>query len=152
MNSHFDVYPWVLKKIVFPQNTDHAGVMWHGSYLSWLEEARISALLKVGLSYSQLSRKGFELPVVNLNIKYKSPLLLGENVLLKSWVFRGKGARWQWNTKFFNPLNDVTAISIVDLVLIKRENQGNRLLRKSPEMIQKAFEDLQNGPLKDELS
>ena len=62
--------PWVLKKIVLPQHTDHAGVMWHGSYLNWLEEARVDALAKVGLSYSNLSQNGYEMPVVELNIKY----------------------------------------------------------------------------------
>ena len=60
--------PWRLYKHVLPQHTDHAGVMWHGAYLSWLEEARVDALAQVGLPYKDLSAKGFELPVVSLNI------------------------------------------------------------------------------------
>ena len=37
---------WILTKTVLPQHTDHAGVMWHGSYLNFLEEGRIDALDK----------------------------------------------------------------------------------------------------------
>ena len=62
--------PWTLDKNVLPQHTDHAGVMWHGSYISWLEEARIEALESAGLSYSDLSKEGFEMPVVSLKINY----------------------------------------------------------------------------------
>ena len=46
---------WKLTKRVLPQHTDHAGVMWHGSYLCFLEEGRIEALENVGISYSELS-------------------------------------------------------------------------------------------------
>ena len=34
---------WKINKIVLPQHSDHAGVMWHGNYFYWLEEARIKA-------------------------------------------------------------------------------------------------------------
>ena len=41
---------WKIKKIVLPQDADHAGVMWHGKYFNWLEESRINALSEVGIS------------------------------------------------------------------------------------------------------
>ena len=41
--------PWVCRKQVLPQDTDHAGVLWHGSYVAWLEEARVQALAEAGL-------------------------------------------------------------------------------------------------------
>ena len=71
---------WKIKKIVLPQHADHAGVMWHGTYFNWLEESRINALLEVGISYFELNKKGFDLPLINTSIKYKSPLLLGEKI------------------------------------------------------------------------
>ena len=51
--------PWVLQRRVLPQHTDHAGVMLHGAYLAWLEEARVEALAQAGLAYSDLSARGF---------------------------------------------------------------------------------------------
>tara|TARA_Y100001968_G_scaffold62140_1_gene52945 strand:- start:687 stop:1133 length:447 start_codon:yes stop_codon:yes gene_type:complete len=146
MIDELQVKPWVIRKIVLPQNTDHAGVMWHGSYLSWLEEARINALLSVGLSYKQISDEGFEMPVVDLRIKYFTPLIHGDNVLLKSWVSPGKGPRWRWETRFQKDIEKTSALATVDLVLIKIDNVGNKLLRKAPANILKALVELQEGP------
>ena len=75
---------WKLTKTVLPQHTDHAGVMWHGSYLNFLEEGRIDALKKIGIKYSELSVEGFEFPVISLNIKYKISFTHGETFILKS--------------------------------------------------------------------
>ena len=75
---------WKLIKTVLPQHTDHAGVLWHGSYLNFLEEGRFDALDKIGLSYSKLSKKGYEIPVVSIQIRYKISFIHGEKILLKS--------------------------------------------------------------------
>ena len=46
---------WKINKTVLPQDSDHAGVMWHGNYFKWLEEARIDALSKAGINYFDLT-------------------------------------------------------------------------------------------------
>ena len=43
---------WEIEKLVLPQHSDHAGVMWHGTYFDWLEEGRINALSKAGINLS----------------------------------------------------------------------------------------------------
>ena len=146
MADSFSQSPWLLRKVVLPQHTDHAGVMWHRSYLSLLEEARINALSKVGLSYGDLSNEGYELPVVELQIKYLEPLFHGENLLLESWVSRGIGPRLRWLPNFLKDSQKSAALSKIDLVLIKRDASGQKLLRTGPEKISKAFIDLQRGP------
>ena len=67
MNSK--IKTWELTKLVLPQHTDHAGVMWHGSYLDFLEEGRIDALEQVGIKYSELSSIGYEIPVISFEIR-----------------------------------------------------------------------------------
>ena len=66
--------PWRVQKRVLPQHTDHAGVMWHGSYVAWLEEARVEALVAAGLSYAEMTTLGVEMPVVSLKINYRQAL------------------------------------------------------------------------------
>ncbi len=146
MNEVNEAKPWLLKKVVLPQNTDYAGVMWHGSYFLWLEEARISSLLNVGLAYKDLSNEGFEMPVVHLDIRYRQPLFHGESVILQSWISSGKGARWHWKTNFVKQSNKIVAFANIDLVLIKRDGSGNRLLRNGPDHIMQALLELQKGP------
>lgn len=41
---------WTLTMRVLPQHTDYAGVLWHGAYVQWLEEARVEALQAAGLA------------------------------------------------------------------------------------------------------
>ncbi len=142
--------PWLLTKVVLPQNTDHAGVMWHGSYLRWLEESRISALYNVGLAYGEISDDGFEMPVIELQINYIKPLFHGDKALLKSWVSPGRGPRLHWETKILKDSISLAAVAHVDLVLIRRNEKGGRLLRKGPAKLEKALNDIQKGP-KDHL-
>ena len=39
VNESVTASPFRLVKRVLPQHTDHGGVMWHGGYVAWLEEA-----------------------------------------------------------------------------------------------------------------
>jgi len=138
--------PWLLKKKVLPQHTDHAGVMWHGSYLSWLEEGRIMALENVGLPYSDLSEEGFEIPVIELRMKYLTSLHHGDEVLMKSWVLKQKGLRLLWKTAFLKKDKKLSAEANIYLALVQRNKRGMRLLRNYPDHISVAIRKLQNGP------
>ena len=136
---------WILNKTVLPQDTDHAGVMWHGSYLNWLEEARVDALSKIGLSYADLSLTGYELPVVELTIKYISPLHHGNKVLLKSLALPKKGLKLPWKTMFFKEGGILAAEAMVYLVLVRRSESNISLVRNSPEYLLNAFSKLIQG-------
>ena len=133
---------WKIEKIVLPQHADHAGVMWHGTYFNWLEESRINALLEVGTSYFELTKKGFDLPLINTSIKYKSPLLLGEKITIESEFNIEKSPRINVISKFLNKQNEILTIAEVDLVLINKLNFS--IIRKRPNYLSEAFSKL-NG-------
>ena len=133
---------WKIEKIVLPQHTDHAGVMWHGTYFNWLEESRIKALLEVGVSYFELTNKGFDLPLINTSIKYKSPLFLGEKITIESEFYIGKSPKINIISKFLNKKNQTLTIAEVNLVLINNLNFS--IIRKRPEFLSEAFTQL-NG-------
>ena len=145
------IHPWLLRKFVLPQHTDHAGVMWHGFYLNWLEEARVDALAQVGLPYSDLSISGYEMPVVDLQIRYIDSLIHGDVVVLKSWLLEQKGARYPWKTTFHRANGKLCAEALVDLVLLKREESRSRVLRRAPAYISEALGDLQQGPCRENV-
>lgn len=128
-----------------PHHTDHAGVMWHGTYLAWLEEARIEALANVGLNYSNLSRNGYELPVVSLEINYLKAIHHGERVLLKSWIMPKKGVRWRWKSQFFSENGSLAAEANVCLVLTMKIEGISRVIRKVPDKFSNAFEKFNVG-------
>ena len=132
---------WKITKIVLPQHSDHAGVMWHGTYFNWLEESRIKALEDVGLNYFDLTNSGYDLPLIDTSIKYKSPLYLGEKVTIESVFNISKSLRISVNSKFLNKEKEVLTIAEVNLVLINNKNFS--LIRKRPGFISNAFCKLQ---------
>ena len=133
---------WKIEKIVLPQHADHAGVMWHGTYFNWLEESRINALSKVGISYFELSKNGFDLPLINTSIKYKSPLFLGEKITIESEFNIEKSPKINIISKFLNKKNEILTIAEVNLVLINKMNFS--IISKRPDFLSEAFSKL-NG-------
>ena len=131
---------WELNKLVLPQHADHAGVMWHGTYFNWLEESRINALSEVGINYVELTKKGFDLPLINTSIKYILPLFLGERITIESVFNIGKSPKITVNSRFINENNKVLTIAEVNLVLINKSNFS--ILRTRPEFLSKAFSRL----------
>jgi acyl-CoA thioester hydrolase len=140
--------PWRLQRRVLPQHTDHAGVMWHGAYLAWLEEARVEALASVGLDYSTLSAQGLEMPVVDLALTYRSPLIHGDRAEVRSLVMPRRGVRLPWRSWLVGPGGTVAAEAMVELVLVDFRSgpQQRKLLRRLPPEVAKALEKLSEGP------
>jgi len=140
--------PWTLRRRVLPQHTDHAGVMWHGSYLAWLEEARVEALAAVGLEYSALSARGLELPVVSLAIDYRQALLHGDLVELRSAVEPRRGVSMPWRSWFVRADGAIAAQARVELVLVELSDgaQRRRLRRRLPDDLAAAVAALERGP------
>ena len=137
---------WRLTKTVLPQHTDHVGVMWHGAYLDFLEEGRIDALDKVGFSYSELSKKGFEIPVISLQIKYKISIIHGEKVLLNSQFKLERKIRLTCKTLFLKTNGEIAAESIIGLVVVRRINDSLKLVRELPIQIKNLLLLLEEGP------
>ena len=53
--------------------TDMMGVVYHGSYIPWLEVGRTQLLKELGLPYRQVEESGFRLPVLEVALKYLRP-------------------------------------------------------------------------------
>lgn len=128
---------WKIEKLVLPQHSDHAGVMWHGTYFDWLEEGRINALSKAGINYVDLTKHGFELPLIDTSIKYISPLFLGDAITIETIFSISKSPKIKINSKFMSKSNKVLTIAEVNLVLINKNSFS--IIRKRPDFISEAF-------------
>ena len=136
--------PWELNKKVLPQHTDHAGVVWHGTYLNWLEESRIDSIGKAGIKYIELLNKGFEMPVYKIEIKYLMPIMIGDEIIVKSSFITNKGPRIKVNSTFTNLRNKIHAEASTDIVLINKETF--KVVRKMPDFLKNYLNNLRKGP------
>tara|TARA_Y100000589_G_scaffold312343_1_gene332608 strand:- start:184 stop:612 length:429 start_codon:yes stop_codon:yes gene_type:complete len=136
--------PWIFIKSVLPQHTDHAGVMWHGTYLNWLEESRIDSLLQAGINYFELVKINFEIPVIALEINYFSPCFLGDEITINSYYKFSNSPKLLIESEFLNKEKKILTKAAVYLTLIKKDKFS--VARKRPEFIQNAFNKLNEGP------
>ena len=90
--------PWFDYPVqVYPHHTDYAGVVWHGAYVTWLEELRIAYLQHHNTSYAALVADGCELPVIAMALQYRKPLYHGQQAVLRGQMVRPQGLRLVWN-------------------------------------------------------
>lgn len=62
---------------------DMLTIVWHGNYVQYLEEGRFAFGLKYGLGYMDVYREGYTIPIVKLNIDYKSSLKFHDTLIVK---------------------------------------------------------------------
>ena len=135
---------WEIRKETLPQHTDHAGVLWHGYYFNWLEEARLDALSKVGIKYTDLIKNGYEMPVVNIEIKYKLPIFHGELILIESKFLIDESPRINIKSNFIGRNKNLMTTSSIDVVIVDIEKFS--IVRKKPKILIEALKNLKNGP------
>jgi acyl-CoA thioester hydrolase len=135
-NSWFN-YPVVVQ----PHHTDYAGVVWHGSYIAWMEEARISALRDVGLEYAALVSLGCDLPVIDLSLNYRASVKMGDEVRVRSRLERIEKVRWIW-TQNVCALDTEFCYVAGKVVLIPVNRDRQRILRKLPPLLETALQYL----------
>lgn len=56
---------------------DAMGIVWHGSYALYFEDAREAFGARYGLDYLTIVRNGFYTPLVDLEFHYRRPLTYG---------------------------------------------------------------------------
>jgi acyl-CoA thioester hydrolase len=66
--------------------TDMMGVVYHGSYLPWLEIGRTELLKSYGLPYRELEADGFFLPVVEVSLRYLRPAKYDDVVIVSTFL------------------------------------------------------------------
>ncbi|MFV8749316.1 acyl-CoA thioesterase [Nannocystaceae bacterium ST9] len=54
-------------------DTDRMGVVYHGTYLRYLEHARVEYIRSLGFAYADMERLGYGLPVTDIALSYLAP-------------------------------------------------------------------------------
>jgi acyl-CoA thioester hydrolase len=129
---------------VHPHHTDYAGVVWHGTYLSWLEEARVEYLRSTGIAFADLVTMDCDLPVVAMQLRYHRAVRMGALVRVRSRLDRVEKIRMYWQQQVDDPeTGDLYFNANVELVPVNRAI--GRVLRKFPPLLAEAIKKMQNS-------
>lgn len=120
---------------VFYSDTDAYGVVWHGSYLKWLEMGRVLLCEQAGYKLSELEQADIVLPVVEIDIKYKYSAKLDDDLKIETKVVDyGKFYITFLQTVKEEKTNKVCIEATVKVVAI---NKSGKLYRSLPEQVLK---------------
>ncbi len=127
----------ILEQKVYYADTDAYGVVWHGSYLRWLEMGRVNFCEQMGYNLVSLHDDDIVLPVVNINVRYKSSAKLNDELIIETSIEKFNNLSVTFQQKIFNKASDKVFIeAFVDVVAI---NNSGKLYRKMPQVLLDAF-------------
>lgn len=126
----------ILNQKVFYSDTDAYGVVWHGSYLRWLEMGRVLWCEQLGHNLIDLQNQDIVLPVTNINIKYKAPAKLNDDIIIETYI-----EKYNTLSVTFKQLikreDKVLIEASVDVVAV---NNSGKLYRRMPQVLLNLFE------------
>jgi acyl-CoA thioester hydrolase len=65
-------------------DVDFTGVMWHGNYIKYFEDARCNLFEKLGFSYETILSKGYGVPIISMKIKYIRPCTYNQKINIEA--------------------------------------------------------------------
>lgn len=121
-----------------PHHTDYGGIVWHGTYLTWMEEARIEYLRSIGIEFADLVAMGCDLPVVELSLRYHLPIRLGVSAIVKTRLIDTKGVRINWDYEIQSYDGQETFVT-GKVVLVGVDREKGKIMRRLPPQVQDAL-------------
>src|ERR1700738_4147892 len=66
--------------------TGARGIVWHGNYVRFLEQARCALLDRLGYNYEATRDSGYAWPIVDLRIKYVRRIRFGQEFTVEAMI------------------------------------------------------------------
>ena len=126
-------------------DTDAFGVVWHGSYLRWLEMGRIGFCDDMGLNLIDLQARDIVMPVTNINVRYKASAKAYDNLLIKTVISKITPLSATFEQTITNEETGVLYVqAMVDVVAV---NNDGKLYRRFPDIVKNAFDRISKEAL-----
>ncbi len=123
---------------VFYGDTDAWGVVWHGSYVKWLEMGRILWCEAQGHTMKEFEEQNIVMPVTNLNIRYKRSAKLDDIIVIETELKECNGTSAVFHQEIKDKNTGKTFIT-ADVEIVTVETITGKMYRKMPEILLKLF-------------
>ena len=91
------------------EEVDAIGVVWHGRYVSFLEDGRAGFFERYGLGYLTMHENKMMAPFVQMHIEYIKPLRLSEKFLFTAELFWSESIRMNFQYRIINQQGAINA-------------------------------------------
>ncbi len=123
---------------VYYSDTDAFGVVWHGSYLRWLEMGRVELCEKLGYNLADLEKKDIVLPVANMNVRYKASAKIDNELIIETAISKVTPIAIFFDQTIKDKNTGVLYIK-AEFQIVAINNDG-KLYRRIPQELKEVFE------------
>jgi acyl-CoA thioester hydrolase len=81
---------------------DPLGIVWHGHYIRYFEDGREAFGNTHGLSYLDVYKQGYVIPVVSVQCDFKKSLRYGDKVIVETKYHASDAAKMRFTYRLFN--------------------------------------------------
>ncbi len=113
--------------------TDLMGIVHHGSYVAYLEVARIEWLRRRGINYASWAQRGAHLAVIELAIKYTAPARFDDELDVETTLAETRVASARFDYRLVRTDGALCASGSTRLACV---DDRQALRRFAPEMIE----------------
>ena len=103
--------------------TDQMQYVYYGNYAQYFEMGRVEALRSCGVSYKFLEDRGVMLPVVNLNVDFKSPGLYDDLLTITTCINELPSVKIRFTYEVRNQSDQLVATGETTLVFIDADSR-----------------------------
>jgi acyl-CoA thioester hydrolase len=93
----------ICRRVVRMEEVDALGIVWHGRYLSYLDDGREELGRRFGLGYTAFKAAGVVLPIRSLTVDYLSPLKYLEGMAIETTLHWHEAARLNITYRILGP-------------------------------------------------
>lgn len=97
---------------------DQMGFLYHAHYVDFFDVARTELIRSVGISNRELEEQGVMLPVINVNINYKTPAHYDDLITIKTTLRKMPGVKITFDYEVVLPCGEISTTGSVTLAFM----------------------------------
>ncbi len=114
---------------------DSLRIVWHGNYVKYLEDGREKFGDQYGIEYITIYKNGFTAPLVDLKIKYKQSVTIGDTIIVETIYRPTQAAKMVFDYIIYNK-SDMSVVLTAETTQVFMSIDGELQLN-TPEFFQK---------------
>ena len=131
-----------IEHTVYYADTDSYGVVWHGTYLRWMEQGRIEICRGAGIDLVELKKNDVAIPVTNINIRYKASAKLDDKIIVETEIKEVSPIRVTFFQSVKDKLSEKVFVS-AEVQVVAVNNEG-KIYRRIPDVLKNACIKIMN--------
>ncbi|MDC1081295.1 thioesterase family protein [Flavobacteriaceae bacterium] len=103
--------------------TDQMGIVHHSNYLYYFEVARLEWLSFLGMSYNAMEQEGIIMPVIEVNLSYKTPALFEDKLIVEVRLNEAPKVKMKFSYSIRNQKDQIVCLGETTLAFLNSKTR-----------------------------